>query len=343
MDLRRRGFQLPEKMRFDEDTLTETYGKLIAEPLERGFGTTIGNALRRILLSSIEGAAVTGVKIAGALHEFSTLDEVKEDVVDVILNIKSLQIQMEGSGTKTAVVKMPGPAEVRGGDLQVDSSIRVLNPDQLIATVDKGTTFEAELYLEKGFGYVPAEARSDGDEAVDVIGVDAVFNPIRKVNYAVEKARVGRAADYDRLVLEVWTNGSVTPPGAISQAAAILSEYLSFFILEKEEAESEPEQLSAAVADETVMNDNLLKSVEELELSVRAHNCLKNADIKTIADLVQKSEHDMLRTKNFGRKSLNEIKEILTDMGLGFGMRLDPEALEKLRARAGRGGEGHAA
>jgi len=335
MDLRKRGFQLPEKMRFEDDTLSDTYGKLIVEPLERGFGTTIGNSLRRILLSSIEGAAVTGIRIAGALHEFSTLDGVKEDVVDIVLNIKNLQFQMSGDGKKSAVVKVSGPAEVRGADLQVDASIKVLNPDQLIATVDKGTTFEAEMYLEKGKGYLAAEERAEGEESVDVIEVDAVFSPIRKVNFAVEKARVGREADYDRLVLEVWTNGSITAQAAISQAAAILSAHLAFFISEKEEDVYEPEQVSAAATDETILNENLLKSVEELELSVRAHNCLKNANIKTIADLVQRSEHDMLRTKNFGRKSLNEIKEILLSMGLGFGMRIDSEALESLRERTG--------
>jgi DNA-directed RNA polymerase subunit alpha len=332
MDLKKRGFQLPEKMRFDEDTLSETYGKLIAEPLERGFGTTIGNSLRRILLSSIEGAAVTGLKISGALHEFSMLDGIKEDAVDIILNIKSLQFQMDGNGKKSAVVKATGPAEVRGADLQVDSSVRVLNPEQLIATVGKGTAFEAEFYLEKGKGYVSAEVSEGEDEAVDVIAVDSAFSPVKKVNFAVEKARVGRAADYDRLILEVWTNGSITPQAAISQAASILVAHLSFFISEREEDVYEPDQAISLAADKSVFNANLLKSVEELELSVRAHNCLKNADIKSIADLVQRSEHDMLRTKNFGRKSLNEIKEILLSMGLNFGMRIDSAALEKLKA-----------
>jgi DNA-directed RNA polymerase subunit alpha len=333
MDLKKRGFQLPEKIRFEEDTLTDTYGKLIAEPLERGFGTTIGNSLRRVLLSSIEGAAVTGVRISGALHEFSAVEGIKEDVVDIILNIKSLQLSMNGKGAKTAVVNVKGPGEVTGADLKVDSSVKVLNPEQVIATLDKGTKFEAEFYFTKGKGYVPAEMNKGEDLPVDVIAVDSVFSPVKKVNFTVDRARVGRSTDYDKLILEAWTNGSVTPKAAVSQAAAILIEHMNFFIIEKEEEALEPEQAVAAAKDEAVFNENLLKSVEELELSVRAHNCLKNADIKTIADLVQRTEHDMLRTKNFGRKSLNEIKEILGTMGLSFGMRIDAEMLERLKEK----------
>lgn len=337
MDLKKRGFQLPEKMRFEEDTLTENYGKLIAEPLERGFATTLGNAIRRVLLSSIEGAAVTGIRIQGALHEFTTLEGVKEDLVDIILNIKDLQLQMDGNGRKTAVVKATGPKEIKGGDLQVDSSVKVLNPEHRIATLDKGGTFEAEMYLDKGKGYVSAEMNKNPEDPVDVISVDSVFSPVNKVNFSVEKARVGRSTDYDRLIFEVWTNGALTPQAAISQAASILSEHTSFFIFEKEEETSEPEQATATAFEETVFNENLLKSVEELELSVRAHNCLKNADIKTIADLVQKTEYDMLRTKNFGRKSLAEIKEILLSMGLNFGMRIDVESLQKLKSAGAKG------
>ena len=338
MDLKKRGFQLPEKMRFEEDTLTENYGKLIAEPLERGFATTLGNAIRRVLLSSIEGAAVTGIRIQGALHEFTTLEGVKEDLVDIVLNIKDLQLQMDGNGRKTAVVKATGPKEIKGGDLQVDSSVKVLNPGHPIATLDKGGTFEAEMYLDKGKGYVSAEMNKNPEDTVDVISVDSVFSPVSKANFSVEKARVGRSTDYDRLVLEVWTNGALTPQAAISQAASILSEHASFFIFEKEEETSEPEQATAIAFEETVFNENLLKSVEELELSVRAHNCLKNANIKSIADLVQRTEHDMLRTKNFGRKSLAEIKEILLSMGLNFGMRIDMESLQKLKSAGAKEG-----
>jgi DNA-directed RNA polymerase subunit alpha len=328
MDLKRKGFQLPEKMRFDEDTLSDTYGKLIAEPLERGFGTTIGNSLRRVLLSSIEGAAVTGVRITGALHEFASLEGVKEDVVDIILNIKKLRFSVDGNGTKTALIKAKGPKEVTAADLQVDSSVRVLNPEQSIATLDKGVSFETEMYLKKGKGYRPAEMNKEEDMPVDVIYVDSIFSPVQKVNFWVEKARVGRAADFDRLIMEVWTDGSITPVRAISQAASVLEDHLQFFVFEEEEEAEEPEAASAASGSEPVFNENLLKSVDELELSVRAHNCLKNADIKNIADLVQKTEHEMLRTKNFGRKSLNEIKEILHSMGLHLGMRVDMEALK---------------
>ncbi len=334
MDLRKIGFQLPETIKFDEETLSDTYGKLVAEPLERGFGTTLGNALRRILLSSIEGAGVTAVKIPGALHEFSTIKGVKEDVVDVILNIKRLRFKLYTSGKKIASIKIKGPKIITGADIQSDSSFEVLNPEQLIATLDKDSTFEAEMYIKKGKGYVAAELNKEEDLPINMIAVDSVFTPIQKVNFIVEKARVGRATDYDRLVMEIWTDGSITPEKAISQAASILIELLTFFILEEEDLEEENifmEQGSLAnvSGEDPVFNANLLKNVDELELSVRSYNCLKNANIKAIADLVQKTEQEMLRTKNFGRKSLNEIKEILHTMGLRLGMRVDLEALNK--------------
>ncbi len=333
MDLKKIGFQLPESIHFDEETLTDTYGKLIAEPLERGFGTTLGNALRRVLLSSIEGAAVTAVKVPGALHEFSTIKGVKEDAVDIILNIKKLRFKLYTNGQKMVTVKGNGPKQVTGKDIQCDSSVEVLNPDQVIATLDKGAAFEAEMYIERGKGYVPAELRKEEDLPINMIAVDSIFTPVRRVNFIVEKARVGRATDYDRLIMEIWTDGGVTPEKAISQASAILIEHLNFFVLEEEEedaflsgGQNDPERL---MDDEPIFNSNLLKSVEELELSVRSYNCLKNANIKTIADLVQKTEQEMLRTKNFGRKSLNEIREILGTMGLRFGMRVDLDALNR--------------
>jgi DNA-directed RNA polymerase subunit alpha len=334
MDLRKIGFQLPETIKFDEETLNDTYGKLVAEPLERGFGTTLGNALRRILLSSIEGAGVTAVKIPGALHEFSTIKGVKEDVVDVILNIKRLRFKLYTSGKKIATVKIKGPKIITGADIQSDSSFEVLNPEQLIATLDKDSTFEAEMYIKKGKGYVAAELNKEEDLPINMIAVDSVFTPIQKVNFIVEKARVGRATDYDRLVMEIWTDGSITPEKAISQAASILIELLTFFILEEEDLEEEnismeEGSLVSVSGEDPIFNANLLKSVDELELSVRSYNCLKNANIKAIADLVQKTEQEMLRTKNFGRKSLNEIKEILHTMGLRLGMRVDLEALNK--------------
>lgn len=333
MDLKKIGFQLPDAVRLDEETLTDTYGKLIAEPLERGFGTTLGNALRRVLLSSIEGAAVTAVKIPGALHEFSTIKGVKEDVVGVVLNIKKLRVKLYANGTKIAVIKAKGPRVVTAEDIERDASFEVLNPDQIIATLDKDSSFEAEMYLKKGKGYVPAELNKEEDLPINMIAVDSVFTPITRVNFAVEKARVGRATDYDRLIMEIWTDGSITPEKAISQAASILIEHMNLFVLEEEEEDENLSMLqddaTHSMNEEPIFNSNLLKSVEELELSVRSYNCLKNANIKTIADLVQKSEQEMLRTKNFGRKSLNEIKEILHSMGLRLGMRVDLDALNR--------------
>ena len=334
MDLKKTGFQLPEMIRFDEETITDTYGKLIAEPLERGFGTTLGNALRRVLLSSIEGAAVTAVKIPGALHEFSTIKGVKEDVVDIVLNIKKLRFKLYASGRKTATIKVKGPKTVTGEDIQKDSAFEILNPEQVIATLDKDSSFEAEMYLRKGKGYVAAELNKEEDLPLNMIAVDSVFTPVVRVNFIVEKARVGRATDYDRLVMEIWTDGSVTPERAISQAASVVIEHMKLFVLEEEDEDEENlswEQGDSndSINEEPIFNSNLLKSVEELELSVRSYNCLKNANIKTIGDLVQKSEQEMLRTKNFGRKSLNEIKEILHGMGLRLGMRVDLEALNK--------------
>ncbi len=329
MDLKKKGFQLPENSEFEEETLTSTYGKLVAEPLERGFGTTLGNSIRRVLLSSLEGAAVTAVKITGSVHELSSIIGVKEDVVDIILNIKKLRVKMHADGKRIATIKVNGPGEVKGNDIQVDSSVEILNPEQLIATLDKGASFEAEMYIKKGRGYVSAEIHKEEELPVGMIAVDSVFSPVRKVNFWVEKARVGRATDYDRLVMEIWTDGSVTPKKAVSQAAAIVIDYMRIFMLEEDEENIEFEMSSSAASagDAQAFNPNLLKSVNELELSVRAYNCMRNADIKIIADLVERTESEMLRTKNFGRKSLNEIKEMLQNMGLNFGMKVDRDML----------------
>lgn len=330
MDLVKKGFQLPKKINFDEETLTDSYGKLVVEPLERGFGTTIGNSLRRILLSSIEGAAVTAVRIPGVLHEFSSIKGVKEDVVDIILNIKKLRFKVYGDGRKTAIVKVKGPKVVTGADIETDPSVEVLNREHRIATVDNGVTLEIEMYVKKGKGYVPAEINKEEGLPIDVLAIDSVFSPIKKVNFWVEKTRVGRATDYDRLIMEVWTDGSITPEKAVSDAASILMDHLDLFIfVEEEEITEETAGSMITAASNPSLNENLLKSIDELELSVRAYNCLKNANIKTIGDLVQKTEYEMLRTKNFGRKSLNEIKEILVGMGLNFGMRIDMDELEK--------------
>ncbi len=340
MDLKKIGFQLPDKIRFDEETLTNTYGKLIAEPLERGFGTTIGNVLRRVLLSSIEGAAVIAVKIPGAPHEFSVIKGVKEDVVDIMLNIKKLRFKLYPGAKKIATIKANGPKSVTGSEIQSDASFEVLNPEHVIATLDKDATFEIEMYIKKGKGYVPAELNKEEDLPVGMIAVDSVFTPIKKVNFTVEKARVGRATDYDRLVMEIWTDGSIPPEKAVSQAASIIIKHMELFVLEGEVEEEgisvEEANLVYSTSEDPVFNSNLLKSVEDLELSVRSFNCLKNASIKTIADLVQKTEQEMLKTKNFGRKSLNEIKEILHGMGLRFGMKIDFDTLNReLALRSG--------
>lgn len=338
MDLAKRGFQLPKKITFDEETLTDLYGKLIAEPFERGFGTTIGNALRRVLLSSIEGAAVTGIRIPGVLHEFSNIKGVKEDVVDVILNVKKLRFKVFGDAKKTVTIRVKGPKVVTGADILCDHSVEVLNKDHYIATVDAGTTLEMEIYVKRGKGYRTAEMNKEEGLPIDVLVVDSLFSPIRKANFWVERARVGRATDFDRLVMEIWTDGSVSPEIAISDAASILIDHLDLFIfVEQQEVSEEVAASASAVASNPSSNENLLKSIDELELSVRAYNCLKNANIKTIADLVQKTEHEMLRTKNFGRKSLNEIKDILTSMGLHFGMRIDMDDFESGASRQ-RGG-----
>jgi DNA-directed RNA polymerase subunit alpha len=343
MDLRRKGFQFPENINFDSESLTDTYGKLYAEAFERGFGTTIGNALRRVLLSSIEGAAITSIKIPGVPHEFSTLNGVKEDVVDIVLNLKQLRLKLHADDPKEVSINIKGPREVKGKDIETGAQVEILNPDQHIATIEKNVNFVMEMVVEKGKGYVTAEGNKKEDLSVDAIAIDSIFTPVKKVNFWIEAARVGRSTDYDKLVMEIWTDGSITPQKALTQSADILIEHLSLFQLEEEQ---EVETAAPAIISSTendpdtnidnydynpdILNENLLKSVEELELSVRSYNCLKNANIRTIAELVSKTEQEMLRTKNFGRKSLNEIRELMETMGLHFNMRIDPEELEKL-------------
>lgn len=315
-----RDFQIPTKTEVDKETVTAMYGRFTAEPFERGFGTTVGNSLRRVLLSSLSGAAVVSVKIEGVLHEFSTMPGVTEDVTDIILNIKKIRFKLHADKTKTIHLRKKGPGVAKAGDVTHDADIEILNPDLHIATLDKGATLDAEMVVKRGRGYVPAERNKEEGMAIGVIPVDAIYSPVTRVNYLVENARVGRMTDYDKLILEIWTDGSVTPEDALSTAALIVRDHLDIFInvKDKEETISRPPVQEAI----TEINKNLLRSVNELELSVRAANCLKNASIKTIADLVQRTEADMLRTKNFGKKSLNEIKEILSEMGLGLGMKL---------------------
>jgi DNA-directed RNA polymerase subunit alpha len=329
MDLVKKGFQLPDKVEIDYESLTNAYGKFSAEAFERGFGITIGNALRRVLLSSIEGAAVTAIKIPGVLHEFSTIPGVKEDVVEIILNVKQLRVKLFSDTPKVVSIHVKGPKEVKGKNISSGSQVEILNPDQHIATLGKGVDFKMELTVKKGRGYSPSERNKEEDEPVDLIAVDSLFSPIKKVNFRVENARVGRSTDYDRLILEIWTDGNITPQQALTQAADIISEHIALFSLEKESVLDEEalESPSEEEDSKALLNDNLLKSVDELELSVRSFNCLKNANIRTIADLVQKTEQEMLRTKNFGKKSLNEIREVIKSMGLDFNMRIDPDAL----------------
>jgi len=326
MAMKLRGFQVPKKLDVDTDTLTDTFGSFSAEPFERGFGTTIGNSLRRVLLSSLEGAAVTSIKIDGVLHEFSSIPGVVEDVTDIVLNVKRLRFRMHSDGPRNIIISVEGPGAVLGSHIDTDPDVEVLNKDQVIATLDKDTRFTMEMTVKKGRGYVPSENNKEEDSPIGVIPVDSIFSPVIKANFHVENARVGQETDYDKLVLDVTTDGSVSPEDAIAYSAKILKDHLNIFINFEEEGEiieSESEE------EEERFNENLLRSVNELELSVRSANCLKNADIQTIADLVQRSESEMLKTKNFGRKSLNEIKEILHEMGLGFGMKLDMERLRQ--------------
>ncbi len=321
-----KGFQRPKVLEFERDSLTEQFGRFHAQPFERGFGTTIGNALRRVLLSSIEGAAVTAVKIDGVLHEFSPIDGVVEDATDIILNLKQIPFKIHTDSAKTLTVKVGKSGAVTAGDIECDGDVEILDPDVHIATVAEGGNLEMELRVKRGRGYVSADRNFEEELGVGWIPVDSVHSPIKKVNYLVEAARLGQTTDYDKLTIDVWTDGTVSARDAVSLSAKLVRDHLNIFVNIDDEIEPLPEPEEEEPA--TVENEHLDKSVEELELSVRSYNCLKNANIQTIRELVQKSESEMLRTKNFGRKSLNEIKEILLSMGLNLGMRLDEPVVE---------------
>ena len=327
-----KGFQRPKRLEFDAETLTERFGRFHAQPFERGFGTTIGNALRRVLLSAIEGAAVTAVKIDTVLHEFSPIPGVVEDATDIILNLKEIPIKLHADQTKTLYLRADKPGEVTAGDLETDGDVEILEPDLHIATVADGGSLHMEMRVKQGRGYVAADKNFDEDLGIGWIPVDSVHSPVRKVNYVVEAARLGQTTDYDKLSVDVWTDGTVTARDAISLGAKLVRDHLSIFINLEDPVDVPLEQDADVLPSEA--NEHLDKSVEELELSVRSYNCLKNANIRTIRELVQKSEPEMLRTKNFGRKSLNEIKEILQSMGLGLGMRLDEAAVADVEAEA---------
>lgn len=322
----KKGFQIP-KINFEQETLTSNYGKFYAEPFERDFGITIGNSLRRVLLSSLEGAAVTAIRIPGVLHEFSTIPDVKEDATDIILNIKKLRLKLHSDRPKVIQLKSKGPKDVKASDIKADADVTILTPDLHIATVDKDGKLEIEMMVKKGRGYVPAERNKDSGQPIDMIPIDSLFSPIKKVNSWVENARVGHSTDYDRLIMEIWTDGSLRPEDAVSHSAKILMDYLSIFAPLEEGREGKPSEMTTA---KNKFNENLLRGVDELELSVRSQNCFKNAGIRTIADLVQKTEQEMLKTKNFGKKSLQEIEKILAGMDLSLGMRFDGETLKKI-------------
>lgn len=320
-----KGFQQPKRLEFDAETLTDKFGSFSAQPFERGFGTTIGNALRRVLLSAIEGAAVTSVKIDNVLHEFSPIPGVVEDATDIILNLKQIPIKLHTDETKTLYLRADKPGKVKAAALDVDAAVEILDPGLHVATVADGGSLHMEMRVKQGRGYVSAEKNFDEDLGIGWIPIDSVHSPVRKVNYLVEAARLGQTTDYDKLTVDVWTDGSVTAREAISLGAKLVRDHLSIFINIDEGREL---PVAADIVRVSATNEHLDKSVEELELSVRSYNCLKNADIRTILELVQKTEAEMLRTKNFGRKSLNEIKEILQKMGLGLGMRFDQPASE---------------
>jgi DNA-directed RNA polymerase subunit alpha len=322
----------PRGIQIEAETLTDFYGKFTCEPLERGYGITIGNSLRRVLLSSLQGAAITAIRVDGALHEFTTIGDVVEDVTDIILNLKEVVLKAAHAKPYTVRIDKEGPGPIYARDIALVDGLQVLNPDHLIATLDKKGPLAMELTVGVGRGYVPADKNKTPTMPIGTIPIDSLFSPIRKVNYTVTNARVGQSTDYDKLSLEVWTNGSVKPQDAVAYAAKILKEQLTIFINFEETEET---SYVVGTAEDEPLNENLFRSVDELELSVRSANCLQNANITLIGELVQRTEQDMLKTKNFGRKSLKEIKEILANMGLSLGMKIDnwPQMLERWKAQ----------
>lgn len=334
MGIRWKTFEMPKRLEVDRSTLTPTYGKFVAEPFERGFGITIGNALRRVLYSSIEGAAVTSIRIDSVLHEFSSVEGVAEDVAQIVLNVKRVVLRYHGKGPKKVVIDVKRKGDITARDIQADETVEIVNPELHIATLTKEGKFYVELEVARGRGYVPAERNKAEDAPIGVVAVDSIFSPVTKVNFLVEETRVGQMTDYDRLILEVWTNGAMVPEEAMLYASNILQRHLDIFVkygelpLEEEEDEQEEDKAFLELTN---------KPITELELSVRSANCLEAANIKTIGDLVQKTEAQMLKYKNFGKKSLTEITAILAGMGLHFGM--DVEARLKGKAAAAPGGD----
>lgn len=328
MGVKWRDFQLPKKLECDESSYNDKYGKFFAAPFERGYGITLGNSLRRVLISSIEGSAVTSVKFAGVQHEFSTIPGVVEDVPEIILNIKNLVLKSHSKVPKTVYIKKNTKGEIKAKDITTDETIEVINPNLHIATLSKDTKFHIEMEVSRGRGYVPQELNKKEDQLIGVIPIDSIFSPVRRVNFNVENTRVGQRTDYDKLILEIWTNGAISPKDALLYASNILQRHLDIFVnfgQLPEEEEEEPEMTQ----EEITLYEKLRLPISELELSVRSSNCLREANIKTIADLVKKTEDEMLSFKNFGKKSLTEIKQLLAGMGLSLGMQVDLKKLKK--------------
>jgi len=322
MGIKWKDFQLPKRLECDESTYTDTYGKFAAAPFERGYGVTLGNSLRRVLLSSVEGSAVTSVKISGVQHEFSTIAGVLEDVPEIVLNIKSLVLSSHSKIPKTIYISKDSKGEIKAKDIEGDETIEIINPDLHIATLTKSTKLHIEMEVARGRGYVPAELNKKEDRSIGLIPIDAVFTPVKKVNFTIENTRVGQRTDYDKLILEIWTNGAVTPKDALLYASNILQRHLDIFVSFGQLPE-EVEEESEMSKEEIALYEKLKLPISELELSVRSSNCLREANVKSIGDLVRRNEEDMLILKNFGKKSLNEIKELLAGMGLTLGMQID--------------------
>jgi DNA-directed RNA polymerase subunit alpha len=329
MPVRLGRFELPKRLAKDESTSTETYARFIAEPFETGYGHTIGNSLRRVLLSSLEGAAITSIKVDGAMHEFTTVDGIVEDVTDIVLNLKKVRFKSQNRETQTLLLSVNKEGGVTARDIQLSQGIEVVNPDQHICTIDKKKKFEMELEIRVGRGFCPGDENKKVDQPIGVIAIDSLFSPVSRVRYNVEQARVGQKTDYDKLVLEIWTDGRISPDDALTQASAILQHHLDVFVgYDKNAVEFEEEQ--KPVDDEKSKLRKLLNmSVNEIELSVRAANCLNNANITTVGQLAMKTEQEMLKYRNFGKKSLNEIKEKLSALGLALGMNIDPALLSE--------------
>lgn len=330
MGIKWRELQLPKRLECDESTYSNTYGKFFAAPFERGYGVTLGNSLRRVLLSSIEGSAITSIKIAGVQHEFSTIPGVLEDITEIILNIKNVVLNSHSKIPKTVYIKMNEKGEVKAKDIEVDETVEVINPELHIATLTKDTKFNVEMEVARGRGYVPGELNKKEDQAIGVIPIDSIFTPVKKVNFYVENTRVGQRTDYEKLIVEVFTNGSISPKNALLYASNILQRHLDIFVNFGQLPEEIEEEELEMTKEEVALYEKLRLPISELELSVRSSNCLREANIKTIADLVKRGEEEMLGFKNFGKKSLTEIKELLMGMGLTLGMQVDPKKLKKV-------------